>query len=74
MFHPVSTQMEVIPGLETWMSRTSGQSSVHTADMPEFSLSPSEYITCVGEYLMTLPQHLEPVMSVDSPALVRALR
>merc|ERR1719384_58673 len=23
---------------------------------------------------MTLPQHLEPVMSVDSPALVRALR
>ena len=74
MFHPVSTQMEVIPGLETWLSRTSGQSSVDTVDMPEFSLSPSEYITCVGEYLMTLPQHLDPVMSVDSPALVRALR
>ena len=74
MFHPVSTQMEVIPGLEAWLSLTSGQSSVDTADMPEFSLSPSEYITCVGEYLMTLPQHLEPVMAGDSPALVRALR
>merc|ERR1719361_1786223 len=74
MFHPVSTQMEVIPGLDTRLSRTSGQSSVDTVDMPEFSLSPSEYITCVGEFLMTLPQHLDPYMSQDSPALLRALR
>ena len=74
MFHPVSVQLEQIPGLETWSARTSGQSSVDTADMPEFSLSPSEYITCVGEYLMTLPQHLEPYMSQDSLALVTALK
>ena len=74
MFHPVSVQLEMIPGLDTWSARTSGQSSVDTADMPEFSLSPSEYITCVGEYLMTLPQHLEPYMGQESTALVTALK
>ena len=74
MFHPVSAQLELIPALDTWAARTSGHSSVDTADMPEFSLSPSEYISCVGEYLMTLPQHLDPVMSEESPALVTALR
>ena len=74
MFHPVSIQLEQIPGLHTWTATTSGQSSLETAEMPEFSLSPSEYITCVGEFLMTLPQYLEPYMSQDSPALIRALR
>ena len=74
MFHPVSAQLEQIPGLNTWAATTSGQSSLETAEMPEFSLSPSEYITCVGEFLMTLPQHLDPYMSQDSPALLRALR
>ena len=53
MFHPVSSQLEQIPGLDIWRARTSRQSTVDTADMLEFSLSPSEYITCVGEYLMT---------------------
>ena len=32
-------------------------------NLPEFSFSPQEYITQTGEYLMTLPQHLEPFMS-----------
>ena len=35
---------------------------------------PQEYITQIGQYLMTLPQHLEPYMSNDNPALTRALR
>ena len=74
MFHPVSVQLEQIPGLDIWAATTSGQSSLETAEMPEFSLSPSEYITCLGEFLMTLPQHLDPYMSQDSPALLRALR
>ena len=42
--------------------------------MPEFSFVPQEYITQIGQYLMTLPQHLEPYMSNDNPALTRALR
>jgi len=73
MFHPVSAQLELVPGLQAWGAATSGQGTLETA-MPEFSYSPSEYITCVGEYLMTLPQHLEPYMSQDNPALSRAFR
>ena len=42
--------------------------------MPVFSFVPQEYITQIGQYLMTLPQHLEPYMSHDNPALNRAFR
>ena len=42
--------------------------------MPVFSFVPQEYITQIGQYLMTLPQHLEPYMSHDNPALDRAFR
>ena len=45
-----------------------------SATLPDFSFSPGEYITCIGEYLMTLPQHLEPYMSQDNAALCRAFR
>eukprot|EP00090_Calanus_glacialis_P007990 TRINITY_DN16360_c0_g1_i1.p1 TRINITY_DN16360_c0_g1~~TRINITY_DN16360_c0_g1_i1.p1 ORF type:complete len:756 (-),score=324.33 TRINITY_DN16360_c0_g1_i1:133-2346(-) len=74
MFHPISSQLELIPTLSTWAATTTGQGTLHTTDMPDFSFSPSEYITCVGEYLMTLPQHLEPYMSQDNAPLTRAFR
>ena len=47
-------------GLDAW--KGTGQISLDS-DLPEFSFSPQEYITQTGEYLMTLPQHLEPYMS-----------
>ena len=74
MFHPIASQLEQIPSLTVWTSVSSGQGMLETSDMPDFSFSPSEYITCVGEYLMTLPQHLEPYMSQDNMALNRAFR
>jgi len=74
MFHPISSQLELIPTLSTWVATTTGQGTLNTTDMPDFSFSPSEYITCVGEYLMTLPQHLEPYMSQDNAPLTRAFR
>jgi len=74
MFHPISSQLELIPSLSTWSATTTGQATLHSTDMPDFSFSPSEYITCVGEYLMTLPQHLEPYMSQDNAPLTRAFR
>jgi len=74
MFHPIASQLELIPGLSAWTSTSSGQGMLETSEMPDFSFSPSEYITCVGEYLMTLPQHLEPYMSQDNAALNRAFR
>ncbi|KFM79726.1 Conserved oligomeric Golgi complex subunit 7, partial [Stegodyphus mimosarum] len=44
------------------------------ADLPQFSLSPQEYITEVGQYLMTIPQHIEPFILRDNPALHTALK
>jgi len=73
MFHPISVQLEPLPDMEVWSSRAAGQGSLET-DMPDFSFSPQEYITQIGSYLMTLPQHLEPYMSSDNTQLSRAFR
>ena len=63
-----------MPGLELWGAQTAGEGTMDSAMLPDFSFSPGEYITCIGEYLMTLPQHLEPYMSQDNAALCRAFR
>lgn len=46
---------------------------VHGEDLPDYSFAPQEYITQVGQYLMTLPQHLEPLLLAPSKALKLAL-
>uniref|UniRef100_A0AAQ4QS26 Conserved oligomeric Golgi complex subunit 7 n=1 Tax=Gasterosteus aculeatus aculeatus TaxID=481459 RepID=A0AAQ4QS26_GASAC len=45
----------------------------YTDDLPTFSLSPQEYITNIGQYLMSLPLHLEPFVTQEDPALEMAL-
>ncbi|ALC46617.1 Cog7 [Drosophila busckii] len=42
-------------------------------DMPTFSFAPQECITQIGQYLLTLPQHLEPLLLSPSPLLKQAL-
>jgi len=76
MFHPISTQLEKFPDLDVWEKSSGRQTSSVSLDteLPEFSFSPQEYITQTGEYLMTLPQHLEPYMSGDTSHLSRAFR
>uniref|UniRef100_A0A671RK22 Conserved oligomeric Golgi complex subunit 7 n=1 Tax=Sinocyclocheilus anshuiensis TaxID=1608454 RepID=A0A671RK22_9TELE len=44
-----------------------------TDDLPAFSLSPQEYITNIGQYIMSLPLHLEPFVTQEDPALELAL-
>lgn len=46
---------------------------MHGEDLPDYSFAPQEYITQVGQYLMTLPQHLEPLLLAPSKALKLAL-
>ena len=53
---------------------TSAGSDSREPDMPDFSFSPQEYITQIGQYLMTLPQHLEPYMTNENPSLSRAFQ
>ncbi|KAK2820284.1 hypothetical protein Q5P01_023243 [Channa striata] len=45
----------------------------YAEDLPTFSLSPQEYITNIGQYLMSLPLHLEPFVTQEDPALELAL-
>jgi len=70
MFHPIETQLEKV----SEVTNQSGPGISLDTNLPDFSFSPQEYITQTGEYLMTLPQHLEPFMSGDSSLLGRALR
>lgn len=46
---------------------------VHSQSLPEFSFTPQEYITQIGQYLLTLPQHLEPLLLSPTPLLKTAL-
>lgn len=77
LFHPIQEQLVTVNSVEmldsVWMSSSAGSDS-REPDMPDFSFSPQEYITQIGQYLMTLPQHLEPYMTHDNPALSRALK
>ncbi|XP_059485795.1 conserved oligomeric Golgi complex subunit 7 [Neocloeon triangulifer] len=60
IFSPVTTHFEAVLAAKTW--KLSGVS----ADLPDFSFSPQEYITQIGQYLMILPQHLEPFLDSQS--------
>lgn len=77
LFHPISEQLAIVDSplmLDSiWRSSSAGSDS-REPDMPDFSFSPQEYITQIGQYLMTLPQHLEPYMTSENPALARALQ
>ncbi|KAJ3583738.1 hypothetical protein NHX12_015646 [Muraenolepis orangiensis] len=49
------------------------RSESYTDDLPTFSLSPQEYISNIGQYIMSLPLHLEPFVTQEDPALELAL-
>ncbi|KAJ6649818.1 Conserved oligomeric Golgi complex subunit 7 [Pseudolycoriella hygida] len=42
-------------------------------NLPDYSFAPQEFITQVGQYLLTLPQHLEPLLLSPSTYLKTAL-
>ncbi|CAG9133006.1 unnamed protein product [Plutella xylostella] len=51
---PVHRQLDKVPSLPVW-----SDNDALSTDLPDFALSPQEYMTQIGQYLMTLPQHLE---------------
>ncbi|XP_050676778.1 conserved oligomeric Golgi complex subunit 7 isoform X2 [Leptidea sinapis] len=56
--NPVDVQLDKIAALSAWSNN-----DALSTDLPDFALSPQEYITEIGQYLMTLPQHLEMHLS-----------
>ncbi|KAK7454688.1 hypothetical protein BaRGS_00039554, partial [Batillaria attramentaria] len=72
VFAQLKNYLSDVSTMEIWTSQSAG--GAMTSDLPTFSLAPQEYITKIGQYLMTLPQHLDPFTVQDSPALTVALR
>ncbi|XP_014785708.1 conserved oligomeric Golgi complex subunit 7 isoform X1 [Octopus bimaculoides] len=72
VFAQLKKHLVGMANMEVWTSLSAG--TAITSDLPAFSLSPQEYITKVGQYLMTLPQLLEPYIIQDNQAVTVALQ
>uniref|UniRef100_A0A182Q6T0 Conserved oligomeric Golgi complex subunit 7 n=1 Tax=Anopheles farauti TaxID=69004 RepID=A0A182Q6T0_9DIPT len=68
-FSPITKhfkQIELTSG-----SGSGGSSAMDT--LPDYSYAPQEYITLISQYLLTLPQHLEPLLLSPAPVLKAVL-
>ncbi|KAL5483724.1 hypothetical protein EMCRGX_G020132 [Ephydatia muelleri] len=77
LFSRMRKKLSSVPLMKVWAEgMTSPLESPRPIvdDLPSFSLSPLSYITEVGDYLLTLPQQLEPFSSQDNPGLMAALK
>ncbi|NWX91226.1 COG7 protein, partial [Nothoprocta pentlandii] len=71
VFLRIKQQLLLVPKMEGWNS--SGTGETLTDDLPDFSLTPLEYISNIGQYVMSLPLHLEPFVTQEDSALELAL-
>ncbi|KAG0722919.1 Conserved oligomeric Golgi complex subunit 7 [Chionoecetes opilio] len=84
---PVSSQLATIPNLPAWTSRPGTSAHLSSSFSPQeyiTQVTRPQQLTGrtagiqpelkIGQYLMTLPQHLEPLLVNHSPALNRALQ
>ncbi|XP_058060843.1 conserved oligomeric Golgi complex subunit 7 [Anopheles bellator] len=69
-FSPITNHLKQ---LEANGSGTMGASSMPADSLPDFSYAPQEYITLICQYLLTLPQHLEPLLFAPAPVLKAVL-
>ncbi|XP_017762611.1 PREDICTED: conserved oligomeric Golgi complex subunit 7 [Eufriesea mexicana] len=73
IFAPILTQLLQVQKAPAWSTEANKMTHL-SADLPDYSFAPQEYITQVGQYLMTLPQHLEPFLLRENPSLTQALK
>ncbi|NP_001085832.1 component of oligomeric golgi complex 7 L homeolog [Xenopus laevis] len=71
VFLHIKQQLLLVPKMESWGYEGSGETL--TEDLPTFSLTPLEYISNIGQYLMSLPLHLEPFVTPEDSTLELAL-
>lgn len=69
IFSPIASLLESVQSAPAWKGKQAGLSS----DLPDYSFVPQEYITQIGQYLMNLPQLLEPFLVTENPSLALAL-
>lgn len=68
-----TTLASVFQPIENDFKKLEINESLTGPDLPDFSFTPMEYITLIGQYLLTLPQHLEPLLLNPSVPLKLAL-
>lgn len=67
IFAPIEKQMgKIVPDSEN-------DDGASGNDLPDYSFSPQEFITVIGQYLLTLPQHLEPLLLTPNQQLKAGL-
>ncbi|CAI5792477.1 conserved oligomeric Golgi complex subunit 7 [Podarcis lilfordi] len=71
VFLRIKQQLLLVSKMESWS--TSGTGEMLTDELPNFSLTPLEYISNIGQYIMSLPLHLEPFVTQEDSALELAL-
>jgi hypothetical protein len=67
MILPIDKRLSLLSSLQVWTLKSAPNPSPFQLEMPQFSLSPSEYVTRIGEHLLSLPQQLD--LYVDDPGL-----
>ncbi|CAN7997382.1 unnamed protein product [Ixodes hexagonus] len=72
VFAEVQNHFNTVPSLKVWALENPG--GAIAKDLPAFSISPLEYITQIGQYLLTIPQHIEPFIVEENEALATALK
>uniref|UniRef100_A0A182PG09 Conserved oligomeric Golgi complex subunit 7 n=1 Tax=Anopheles epiroticus TaxID=199890 RepID=A0A182PG09_9DIPT len=60
-FSPITKHFKQIEPVTTGPSGATGGSTAMDT-LPDYSYAPQEYITLISQYLLTLPQHLEPLL------------
>ncbi|XP_052055885.1 conserved oligomeric Golgi complex subunit 7 isoform X2 [Apodemus sylvaticus] len=71
VFLRIKQQLLLISRMDSW--NTAGIGETLTDDLPAFSLTPLEYISNIGQYIMSLPLNLEPFVTQEDSALELAL-
>lgn len=74
VFIQIRQQLAQTPKLQVWSAQSPESGAALSDDLPTFSLSPLGYITHIGDYLLTLPQQLEPFITQENPALEVAMK
>ncbi|VTJ63481.1 Hypothetical predicted protein [Marmota monax] len=71
VFLRIKQQLLLVSKMDSWT--TAGIGETLTDDLPAFSLTPLEYISNIGQYIMSLPLNLEPFVTQEDSALELAL-
>lgn len=68
VFYPIESQLKAMQ-----LGESTSDVDSNKEHLPDYSYAPQEFITEIGQYLLTLPQHLEPLLLLPSVQLRSAL-